>query len=227
MVTELSTYASLARQLDSVRRGEQEFAAGQKRELASGRKALDQLVDRLTEQQAAMHQAGFELRLRMPKVDPAPSTGLTAREALAQAERSADTSDRERENALLRAQGPRLLPGWSVVARNTVIYSGCAVGALVVQVVLALLADQMDPATVFLWSFIGLPMIAFFTGYFLVGFLGVPRIAAKPAERDQHGFLIPPQKRQPPPLRRTPKLGLVICLASTPLFFLLLKLAGF
>lgn len=67
------------------------------------------------------------------------------------------------------------------------------------------------------WSLCGLPMIAFFIGYSLVGILGVPRIPPKPPERDERGFLLPPQQKpEHPKVDRTPRLGFIICIAALP-----------
>ncbi|MGH3656143.1 MAG: PspA/IM30 family protein [Micromonosporaceae bacterium] len=217
-------YTALARRLDTARRDEATQAAELKQETESGRVGLDRLVDRLTEQQAALHEAAHQLRTRMPQINPAPSSALTAREALTRAQAAADTSESEREYALNRAQQPQLLPHWSTTPRNAVVYASCAGVALVLQVILMLLSGQIDATTVALWSLCGLPVIAFFVGYLVIGIVGVPRIPPKPAERDDQGRVIPPKKRMAPQLDRTPKLGFAICFLTLPVFWLLITL---
>lgn len=217
-----SSYAALARRLDAVRRNEAQQIANRQQELETGRAGLDELVNRLTEQQTAMHQAARELRFRMPRVDPPPSTAVSARDALAAAQTATDTADKEREHALLRAQGPILLPTWAVVPRNAVIYGACAGVAFLFQMVLTAMSAELDTGTTVLWSLFGLPAIAFFIGYALTGVLGTPRIPPKPPTHDEHGLPLPPQKRVPPPLNRSRKLGFIICFVALPVLWLVM-----
>ena len=214
-------YAALARRLDAVRRGEAELTAGQRKDVEEGRAALDRLVDRLTEQQAALTEAARHLRIRMPLIDPAPSGTVTAKDALAQAEAAATASDEAREYALERAVQPRFLPGATTVVRNAAVYGICAGGAVLISLMLRVVIGDRDPTTVMLWSLLGLPIVAFFIGYLLIGVVGVPRIPPEPPTHDERGLPLPPSKRVLPPLRRTPRLGLVICFVAVPLFWLL------
>ncbi len=216
-------YATLARRLDAVRRGEAELTAGQRKEVEEGRVTLDRLVDRLTEQQAALTEAAGHLRIRMPLIDPAPSSALTAREALTQAEAATAASDHDREYALERAVQPRFLPGATTLVRNGAVYGLCAGAAVVVSLMLQVVIGDNDRTTVMLWSLLGLPMVAFFVGYLLIGIVGVPRIPPLPPTHDDRGLPLPPSKRVLPPLRRTPRLGLAICFVAVPLFWLLVS----
>ncbi|MGH3738499.1 MAG: hypothetical protein ACRDT6_23260 [Micromonosporaceae bacterium] len=215
-------YASLARQLDTVRREQVAAASGQRQQLTSGTADLDQLVDRLTEQQTALSEAARLLRIRMPLIDPPASKAISARDALTQANAAADLADAERTQALQRALAPRFLPDASAVVRNATVYAICAAAALVVSTVMQWAIGDSDPTAVMLWSLLGLPVVAFFVGYLLIGVVGVPRIPPKPPEQDEHGLPVPPERRKAPVLPRHPRLGVAICLLFGPLVWLVL-----
>ncbi|MGH3648741.1 MAG: hypothetical protein ACRDTM_16395 [Micromonosporaceae bacterium] len=217
-------YSALARQLEAVRRNETARTAGQRQEVESGRTALSQLVDRLTEQQTALTESAALLRVRMPLIDPAPSTAITAQDALSQAHAAAELSDQQREQAVARAHAPRFMPGASTVVRNAAVYAICAAAALLLSTIMQAAIGDTDPTTVMLWSLLGLPMVAFFVGYLLIGIVCTPRIPPKPPEKDQYGLPLPPEKRLVPPLRRSPRLGFAICLLSGPLVWLVLSM---
>ena len=230
-------YAALAQRLDELRRGAAAHAMTLRQEAETGRATLDQLVDRLTEQQAQLHIAARRLRLRMPVIDPAPSNALTAREALSLAQAAADTSDREREFAIARAQQPRWLPDKTPLVRNMAVYAACAGACLLVQLVLFLVGDG-DTVTTVLWAFLGLPTIAWFVGYLLIGIVGVPRIPPEPQnERDAllrsgrtsvrtRGARSPAIKPRGADPDRHPRLGAAICFATLPVCWVLLSLIG-
>lgn len=219
-----STYAGLARRLDAVRRREHELTAGQRQQVESGQAALHQLVDQLAAQQTDLTEAAGVLRVRMPLIDPPPSSALTADEALTQARAAAELSDRERERAVERARAPRFLPAASTVVRNSAVYASCAGVGVLVSMVMQLLIGDTDPTTVMLWALFGLPVVAFFVGYLLIGVVCVPRIPPEPPTHDQHGVPLPPSKRVVPPPRRTPRLGFLICFLTGPLIWLLITL---
>lgn len=218
-----SSYADLARQLDSVRRTEAERTTRQRHDAESGRVALDQLVNRLTGQQADLTHAADQLRMRMRRIDPAPSAARTLTEALAQAERAADASDEAREEALRRARRPQFLPDVSPVARNAAVYGLCAAVALVFQTALALLAERVDTVTAALWALCGLPVIAFFVGYLAIGVVAAPRIPPTPPHQDRTGRR-PGSKPGRADPDRSPRLGFAICFLALPVAWLMLVL---
>ncbi|MGH3715222.1 MAG: hypothetical protein ACRDT4_17420 [Micromonosporaceae bacterium] len=217
-----TSYAALARRLDAARRDELALTAGQRQEAESGRAALHELVDQLTGQQTDLTQAASLLRVRMPLIDPPPSSALTAGEALSAARAAAERSDSERLAAVERAHAPRFLPGASTVVRNAAVYAICAAAAVMVSSIMEFAIGDSDPTTVMLWSLLGLPMVAFFVGYLLIGVVCVPRIPPSPPEKDQHGLPLPAEQRLVPQLRRSPRLGATICLLFGPVVWLVL-----
>jgi hypothetical protein len=218
-----SSYAELARQLDSVRRTDAERTARQRHDAESGRVTLDRLVDRLTGQQADLTHAADLLRTRMRRIDPGPGPARTLAEALRQAEQAADASDQAREEALLRAKRPQFLPDASPVARNAAVYGLCAAVALVFQTALALLAERVDTVTAALWALCGLPVIAFFVGYLAIGVVAVPRIPPTPAQQDRTGRRTGSKPSRADP-DRSPRLGFAICFLALPVAWLMLVL---
>ncbi|MGH2603444.1 MAG: hypothetical protein ACRDJ9_29175 [Dehalococcoidia bacterium] len=215
-------YAALARQLDAVRRDHAALTVGQRQQVESGRATLDLLVDRLTEQQTDLSETAALLRVRMPLIDPPPSTAITVSDALSQAQAAAGASDQEREQAVQRAHAPRFLPGVSTVVRNVAVYAICAAAAVLISMILQLAIGDTDPTTVMLWSLLGLPMVAFFVGYLVIPIVCVARIPPTPPEKDQYGLPLPADKRVLPPIRRSPRLGFAICLLFGPLVWLVL-----
>jgi hypothetical protein len=218
-----SSYAELARRLDAVRQAEAERTTRQRHDTESGRVALDQLVDRLAGQQADLTSAASALRIRMRLIDPAPSTARTVAEALRQAGQATDAADQAREEALQRAGQPQFLPDVSPVARNAAVYGLCAGVALVFQTVLVLLADQVDTVGAALWSLCGLPVIAFFVGYLVIGVVAVPRIPPAATHQDRSGRRTQPKRVTADP-DRSPRLGLAICFLALPVAWLVLIL---
>lgn len=215
------SYAEAARRLDEVRRSDAERTTQQRHEAETGRVALDRLVDRLAGQQADLTSAATTLRMRMRLIDPVPSTAHALAEALRQAEQAADAADRAREDALRRGRQPQFLPDASPVARNAAVYGMCAGVALVFQAGLALLGDRVDTVGAALWSLFGLPVIAFFVGYLVIGVVAIPRIPPTPSQVDRSGRRGQPKRRTADP-DRSPRLGLAICFLALPVAWLVL-----
>lgn len=219
-----SSYAELARRLDTVRRTEAEQTERQRQEAESGRVALDALVDRLTGQQADLADAAAALRIRMPRIDPPQSPARSLAEALRQGQQAVDASDREREQAMQRAKLPRFLPEASQVARNAAVYGACAAVALVFQAILALLRERTDTATATLWSLFGLPVIAFFVGYLVIGIVAIPRIPSTiPRQPSRRSYRIASKRVTADP-SRSPRLGFAICFLALPAAWLVLSI---
>jgi len=216
------SYAEAARRLDEVRRSDAERTTQQRHEAETGRVALDRLVDRLAGQQADLTGAATTLRMRMRLIDPVPSTAHTLAEALRQAEQAADAADQARENALRRGRQPQFLPDASPVTRNAAVYGMCAGVALVFQAGLALLGDRVDTVGAALWSLFGLPVIAFFVGYLVIGVVAIPRIPpTPPSQPDRPGRRGQPNRRTADP-DRSPRLGLAICFLALPVAWVVL-----
>jgi hypothetical protein len=218
-----ASYAEAARRLDEVRRVDAERTTRQRHEAESGRVALDRLVDRLAGQQADLTNAASALRMRMRLIDPAPSTEGTLADTLRQAEQAADAADQAREEALRRARQPQFLPDASPVTRNAAVYGMCAGVALVFQTGLALLGDRVDTVGAALWSLCGLPVIAFFVGYLVIGVVAIPRIPPTPAQPDRSGKRGQPKRGNADP-DRSPRLGLAICFLALPVAWAVLLL---
>lgn len=221
-------YLRLARELDRVRRDESERAADRRRAVGAARDEYRELSDRLDAQQGDLTELAYRLRVPAPQFSAAAPQGApegSVDQSLAEARRHLDVAEREAERLEERATEPRLLPGWSIRGRNAVVYAASAGCALVFQVVLTVMQGSGNPLTTLSWTFCGLPVIAFFAGYLLVGYLGkpvlVPRAARQPWEDTETKAQLKARQRAQDQAARTPRMGFAICVAMFPVFFLL------
>ncbi|WP_433550824.1 hypothetical protein ACQP08_23540 [Micromonospora zamorensis] len=145
-------------------------------------------------------QAG-EARLALPTAVSPAGVGVPAQRAAAVdpavelelARRMADEADRHGQQAELLAQRPALLPTWSPLARAVAVYaaSGAAAGLLVLALVLASGVGLVDGFTLGAWICAGLPAVAFFGGYLVLGRWGRPAmVTGTPPRYLPLGFLI-------------------------------------
>ncbi|WP_435207317.1 hypothetical protein [Micromonospora sp. bgisy143] len=109
---------------------------------------------------------------RVAAVDPVVELEL--------ARRMADEADRHGQQAELLAQRPVLLPTWSPLARAVAVYAACgaAAGVLMLTLVLASGIGLVDGFTLGAWICAGLPALAFFAGYLVLGRWGKPAMVA-------------------------------------------------
>ncbi|WP_433114152.1 hypothetical protein [Micromonospora sp. CA-246542] len=129
-----------------------------------------------------------QARLALPTaVSPAGGGVPTQRAAavdpvveLELARRMADEADRHGQQAELLAQRPALLPTWSPLARAVAVYAACGVaaGVFMLTLVLASGIGLVDGFTLGAWICAGLPALAFFAGYLVLGRWGRPAMVA-------------------------------------------------
>ncbi|WCN79923.1 hypothetical protein [Micromonospora sp. LH3U1] len=142
-----------------------------------------------------------EARLALPTAVSPAGVGVPAQRAapadpaveLELARRMADEADRHGQQAEVLAQRPALLPTWSPLARAVAVYAGCgaAAGVLVLALVLASGVGLVDGFTLGAWICAGLPAVAFFGGYLVLGRWGRPAmVAGTPPRYLPLGFLI-------------------------------------
>ncbi|MEU5905698.1 hypothetical protein [Micromonospora sp. NPDC047527] len=142
-----------------------------------------------------------EARLALPTATSPAGVGVPAQRAAAVdpatelelARRMADEADRHGQQAELLAQRPALLPTWSPLARAVAVYAGCgaAAGVLMLTLVLASGVGLVDGFTLGAWICAGLPALAFFGGYLVLGRWGRPAmVAGTPPRYLPLGFLI-------------------------------------
>ncbi|MBQ0993827.1 hypothetical protein KBX08_27525 [Micromonospora sp. H61] len=142
-----------------------------------------------------------EARLALPTAVSPVGGGVPAQRVatadpaveLEMARRMADEADRHGQQAELLAQRPALLPTWSPLARAVAVYAGCgaAAGVLVLMLVLASGVGLVDGFTLGAWICAGLPAVAFFGGYLVLGRWGRPAmVAGTPPRYLPLGFLI-------------------------------------
>ncbi|MEU8160804.1 hypothetical protein [Micromonospora parva] len=142
-----------------------------------------------------------EARLALPTAVTPAGGGVPAQRAAAAdpavelelARRMADEADRHGHQAELLAQRPVLLPTWSPLARAVAVYAGCgaAAGVLMLMLVLASGVGLVDGFTLGAWICAGLPAVAFFGGYLVLGRWGRPAmVVGTPPRYLPLGFLI-------------------------------------
>ncbi|MEU8330303.1 hypothetical protein [Micromonospora sp. NPDC048839] len=142
-----------------------------------------------------------EARLALPTAASPAGAGVSAQRAAAVdpvvelelARRMADEADRHGQQAELLAQRPALLPTWSPLARAVAVYAGCgaAAGVAMLALVLASGVGLVDGFTLGAWICAGLPAVAFFGGYLVLGRWGRPAmVAGTPPRYLPLGFLI-------------------------------------
>ncbi|MGC4856891.1 hypothetical protein ACLQ24_26850 [Micromonospora sp. DT4] len=125
-----------------------------------------------------------QARLALPTAVSSAGVGVPAQRAAAVdpvvelelARRMADEADRHGQQAELLAQRPALLPTWSPLARAVAVYAACgaAAGVLMLTLVLASGIGLVDGFTLGAWICAGLPALAFFAGYLVLGRWGRP-----------------------------------------------------
>ncbi|MEV7327020.1 hypothetical protein [Micromonospora sp. NPDC093244] len=142
-----------------------------------------------------------EARLALPTAVSPAGAGVPAQRAatvdpateLELARRMADEADRHGHQAEQLAQRPALLPTWSPLARAVAVYAGCgaAAGVLMLTLVVASGIGLVDGFTLGAWICAGLPALAFFGGYLVLGRWGRPAmVAGTPPRYLPLGFLI-------------------------------------
>jgi hypothetical protein len=120
---------------------------------------------------------------RTPVVDPDHELEL--------ARRAADEADGAAMRAETMAQQPPLLPGLSPLARAVAVYGGGALVAVILEYLLVIGSDLVDPFSLFAWMCGGLPALAFFASYLVLTVWGKPRmIVGVPARYARLGFAI-------------------------------------
>ncbi|MEV4825903.1 hypothetical protein [Micromonospora sp. NPDC049274] len=144
---------------------------------------------------------GVQARLALPTAVSPTGAGVPAQRAavvdpvveLELARRMADEADRHGQQAEVLAQRPALLPTWSALARAVAVYAACgaAAGVLMLTLVLASGVGLVDGFTLGAWICAGLPALAFFGGYLVLGRWGRPAmVAGTPPRYLPLGFLI-------------------------------------
>ncbi|WP_405430696.1 hypothetical protein [Micromonospora sp. NBC_00617] len=143
----------------------------------------------------------IQARLALPTAVSPAGAGVPAQRAAAVdpvvelelARRMADEADRHGQQVELLAQRPALLPTWSPLARAVAVYAACgaAAGVLMLTLVLASGVGLVDGFTLGAWICAGLPALAFFGGYLVLGRWGRPAmVAGTPPRYLPLGFLI-------------------------------------
>lgn len=217
MPSDWSEYAAAAGRLAAVRRAERERTGGLRKDAESARAQLTEVADQLVEQQSDLVELARKLRLPAPSFPPADRTEIaglaeevpaadrlaTARQRLHDANVAADAAED-------LGEAPVLLPGWRPRARVAVVYAGCSLAALVGQLVTIGLYSHKavtDQVGTYAWTCCGFPALAFFAGYLLVGLLCRPRSSTTPVDR-------------------FPRMGAALCVASLPVYALVLGAVG-
>lgn len=141
-----------------------------------------------------------EARLALPTAVSPAGVGVPAQRTAADpvvelelARRMADEADRHGQQAEVLAQRPALLPTWSPLARAVAVYAGCGAvaGVLVLALVVASGVGLVGGFTLGAWTCAGLPAVAFFGGYLVLGRWGRPAmVAGTPPRYLPLGFLI-------------------------------------
>lgn len=176
-----AAYTDHARRLSALlkeerSRGEQQAAASR-----DGQAAVDQLTHRVAAQRQHLHHLAATLRLPAPQFDRvAPGPIPDPAEALRRATTAANAADAAAENAHRRAAQPPLLPAFTPLARNALVYSIAAIVGTFASLLMFALSPDKDlgriPLHLAPWSLCGLPALAFFAGYFTISLVGQPRL---------------------------------------------------
>ena len=139
------------------------------------------------------------VRLALPtspaQTAPAPRSPAEIDPAaeLDRARAAADAADAVLARTEALAEQPPLLPTWSPLARALAVYAGCVVATapLLLMLELGYRFGAIDSFTQLAWTFAGLPALAFFAGYLLLGRYGRPPLMAGTPPRYLYlGFLV-------------------------------------
>lgn len=187
-------YLAATRQLDAVRRGASIAAGEQAQSVQAAREELTRVRARLVPQRARLRELGVPamvLTPSPPEVSAASRTMMAGPAAVLAALRGASATV-EAADAVLAG---RDFATWSVALRNLLVYAPLALLVPILQVMCYLTAGT---GTTILALLAGLPMplAAFDTGWLLIGRLF-----------DNSGEY----------LDRTPRLGVLVCLAPAAL----------
>lgn len=173
-----SEYAQAARELAELRRADAATEADRASLSETAEGDLDKLGKHLVAQKANLTDLAKTLRLPAPwfgRAERSPVTDLAvALHHSADAANAADVAARAAEDAATR---PLLLPDFSPVARNALLYLIAAIIGWLLQCGLLSFNSETE-FSVIAWSLCGLPAIAFFLGFGLVATVGQPRIGS-------------------------------------------------
>jgi hypothetical protein len=192
-------YAQAAQRLADLRRREEQRLAGVRERTAGMRTEVEPLRRRLVLQRDRLTRTAKDLRLAAPDLGGVSPSGVSDPAELGQRTNHA----LEQADALLkavddRAREPGLLPGVHPTLRNGLVYAGATVLAGLLSCGLTIFGtrgpDHRFPLWTAPWALCGLPAVAFFAGYFIIGSLGRPRLGSTG------------------PLDRSVRLGGLICL---------------
>ncbi|MEV0605544.1 hypothetical protein AB0I61_04115 [Polymorphospora rubra] len=140
----------------------------------------------------------------VPAPVPAPREPVDTDPAVAveHARQAADAADAAAHAAEQLAQRPPLLPGWSPFARAAAVYAACALVTVVPTLVLELgnRVGTVGTFTLFAWMCAGLPVLALFAGYFVLGRWGTPPLGTGT-------------------VRRYLPLGVAVCFGTLPIVY--------
>ncbi|WP_407567082.1 hypothetical protein [Polymorphospora sp. A560] len=127
--------------------------------------------------------AGYPALPAAPVPGPRPPLGADGVVAgadpdaeLESARQAADVADAAAHTGEQIARRPPLLPSWSPFARAAAVYAGCALLSLVPMFLLEIGAGlgAVGTFTLYAWTCAGLPVLAFFAGYLVLGRWGRP-----------------------------------------------------
>lgn len=189
--------------LDELQKSQQEQLAQQTDQKPEQLASLDDLEDRLLDQQASLMHSAAELRVPPPHLtvttekaaeqDPG-ETHHDVESAIQAAHHEADKAEAASAAAMRRARLPNFLPMQRPVTRHLAVYalSGCV--ASLWQILMLSTGELGSRA----WVFAAAPVAAFLAGYLVVGYGDKSRLR-------------PPKRRRQAARPRDAKLGLIVC----------------